>query len=332
MASFRKRGKVWRAEIVRTGAPRLSASFPTKAEAQAWATREEAAIAAGLRGQWPAKTVADALHRYAENVSPTKRGERWEVLRLALIEREHPALAARVLHTVTAADLAEWRDARLRKVSAGSVLREINLLRNVWTTAAREWLWCPDPTPWRLLKMPRDNAARVRRVPWQEVRRIVRRLGFRTGQAPETSMQEAAWAFMVALRTAMRAGEVLSLTAAAVDLPARVVRLDRHKTLEAAGVRHVPITKRAARLLAVLCTRPALFTITSGTLDTLFRKARDQVLIDGLQFRDSRAEALTLLSRRVDVMTLARISGHLDLRTLQAHYYRETAAQIAARL
>jgi hypothetical protein len=42
--------------------------------------------------------------------------------------------------------------------------------------------------------------------------------------------------------------------------------------------------------------------------------------------------ALTSLARKVDVMTLARISGHKDLRILMNTYYRETAEQIAARL
>ncbi|WP_454765528.1 tyrosine-type recombinase/integrase [Cupriavidus campinensis] len=64
----------------------------------------------------------------------------------------------------------------------------------------------------------------------------------------------------------------------------------------------------------------------------LFRKVRAKLLIDDLHFHDSRAEALTRLSRRVDVMTLAKISGHKDLRILQSTYYRESAADIAARL
>jgi hypothetical protein len=38
------------------------------------------------------------------------------------------------------------------------------------------------------------------------------------------------------------------------------------------------------------------------------------------------------MSRKVDVLTLARISRHQDLRTLQQVYYRETAEQVAARL
>ena len=47
---------------------------------------------------------------------------------------------------------------------------------------------------------------------------------------------------------------------------------------------------------------------------------------------DERKAIETLLSRRVDVLTLARISGHLDVSLLLRVYYRETAQEIAARL
>ena len=38
------------------------------------------------------------------------------------------------------------------------------------------------------------------------------------------------------------------------------------------------------------------------------------------------------LSEAIDVLTLAKISGHKDLRILQDAYCRETAAEIAVRL
>ena len=55
-------------------------------------------------------------------------------------------------------------------------------------------------------------------------------------------------------------------------------------------------------------------------------------MLADLHFHDTRAEALTRLSRKVDVLTLARISGHKDLRILSNVYYRESAAEIAERL
>jgi integrase len=53
-------------------------------------------------------------------------------------------------------------------------------------------------------------------------------------------------------------------------------------------------------------------------------------LIDDLTFHDSRAAALTRLSKRMDVLRLSRISGHRDLNQLLKAYYRGTAADVAA--
>jgi integrase len=46
----------------------------------------------------------------------------------------------------------------------------------------------------------------------------------------------------------------------------------------------------------------------------MFRKVRDDVAIVGLTFHDTRHEAITRLARKVDVLDLARITGHKDLR------------------
>lgn len=327
----------WRAEIERYGV-RRSRTFPLKATATAWGAQEEAAILAGSRGQFPARTVREAFDRYELEVSSRKRGGPGEAKRFAAILRDFPELGGKVLHEVKTPDLVAWRDARLKVVTKGTVQRDINLLRNVWTVAADEWQWCGSPSPWRALGKPGDNPARTARVGWRDVKRIVRWLGYRTGRAPATKYQEVALAFMIALRTAMRAGEIMGLTREAIDLRARVVRLGSHKTVERVGARYVPLTRSGARLLGVLCAveRPALWRIGSASLDALFRKARGSCLVgEPFNFHDSRAEALTMLARgryKVDVMTLAKISGHRDLKVLFETYYRESAAQVAARL
>ncbi|WP_394805627.1 tyrosine-type recombinase/integrase, partial [Ralstonia mannitolilytica] len=76
--------------------------------------------------------------------------------------------------------------------------------------------------------------------------------------------------------------------------------------------RQIPLSRHAIRLLRQVADRERCFTLTSSMLDSLFRKARDRLLIKDLHFHDSRAEALTRMSRKVDVMTLAKISGHSD--------------------
>ena len=70
-----------------------------------------------------------------------------------------------------------------------------------------------------------------------------------------------------------------------------------------------------------------LLELCSSTLDTLFRRARDELKIEDLHFH-VRAESLTRWIKKVDIMALAKISGHKDINELMT-CYRETASQIA---
>jgi integrase len=342
MASIRKRGKSWQAIVRLKGHAPVTATRATKREAEEWAKAEEASILAGRRGQFPLKTLDDALKRYEETVSSQKRGEGFELKRFAAIKRDFPKLTAKVLHKITTGDLAEWRDARLKTVSKGTVQREINLFRNVWSIARDEWGWTGE-SPWKALRMPGDNPPRAATWRWQDIRKMLRRLGYRTGQPPAMAQEEVAYLFLLGLHTGMRQGELCGMTAQSVDLEKRVVTLATHKTMEAVGARRVPITRRAARVLAVLAkgkTGP-LVSVKAASVDALFRKYRGQIGIEGLTFHDSRATAATLLSRRRDLkskqllcdpLTLARILGHKNLKMLIDVYYREGEADIAARI
>lgn len=329
MAYISKSGDKWRAQIERKGT-RTSKTFRTKNEAVLWAQAQEAEIIDDAAGKFPKKSFADAIDRYKRDVSSTKKGERHEVLRLDAFTRDFPHIAGKPLILVKTSDLVEWRDARLKQVTPGSVQRTLNTINNLFQVAWKEWQWCGG-NPCEGMKAPGDNPPRTRRIGPSEVKTICRWLGYRTGQKPRTKMQEVALAFLVSLRTGMRAGEVLQLGADCVDLDKGVARVD-HKTQHITGAkREIPLFPKAVRLLKPVMA-PRIFTVTSASLDALFRKAKANTLIQDLHFHDARAEALTRFARKVDVMTLARISGHRDLGILMSHYYRETAGDIAKRL
>ena len=132
MAYVRKVKNGWRVEVERAGV-RVSATRATKAEAMAWGVAEEAALLAGARGEYPRKTLVDAVDRYRREVTDKKAKGRPEVARADNLRfdawlRDFPGLAAKVFHEITTEDLARWRDARLEKVSESSVLRELQQL------------------------------------------------------------------------------------------------------------------------------------------------------------------------------------------------------------
>lgn len=321
---IRKQREKWRVEIQRNGT-RISAVFETKSAAQQWGIREEAALIAESRGAYPKRTFSEALDRYVEKVSALKAGEKFERARLEALKRDFPELAGKVLSKLTTADLVAWRDARLLKVSKGSVQRDINLLSHVFTKARDEWKWMGE-SPIKGMEAPGDNPPRDRLPTNSEIRRILRFLGHVTGRLPTTKQQETAFAFLLALRTGMRAGEVLQLSKETVNGSVATVH---HKMEYRTGKpRKVPLSRHALRLLRGFQG----FTVSSDSLDALFRKARDSLLIKDLHFHDARAAALTRFSRKVDVLELARISGHKDLRVLLATYYRMSSEDIAGRL
>ncbi|WP_250501894.1 tyrosine-type recombinase/integrase [Caballeronia sp. AZ7_KS35] len=348
MASITEYKGGYRAFVTVNG-KRKTKTFAKKREAQEWVAHTEVGMRKEAdKPEASRHTVRDMLKQYSRDVSSKKEGARSEQMRITAFLRNFPALSDKTLATVRTPDIAAWRDARLAgftledgtrvaPVSAASVLRDLNWLRNAFTIARQEWHWL-EHNPFTGLRMPQEPPPRERRIsPFSEVRPLVRHLGYRTGVAPETKSQEVALAFLIALRSAMRAGEILSLGAANVDLAKRVVTVEHKMQYLTGRMRSIPLTRHAARLLRPVANREKCFTVSSASLDTLFRKARDQLAVGRpalreIHFHDSRAEALTRLSRKVDVMTLAKISGHKDLSILQNTYYRETAEDIAARI
>lgn len=68
---------------------------------------------------------------------------------------------------------------------------------------------------------------------------------------------------------------------------------------------------------------PTVFQVKSGSHDAIFRKMKELAGLadEDLHFHDTRREALSRLAKKVDVMTLAKISGHRDIKILLNIYY-----------
>lgn len=296
----------WQAQIERNGR-RTSKSFPTKREAQAWAMEQEAKAKRERAGG--GFTFGDTVDKYLLEVSSKKDGKVWEKRRLEAM-RQHFGNDTELVEIDTP-QVAAWRDARLKEVSGSTVVRDANLLRNVFNVARDEWKWMTH-SPFAGAKMPTENQPRQAVWGWQQIRQVLR--AQRTGKTAE--MQAA---FHIALRTGMRLGEVLQAPTA-FDPKTSVVTL-KTKTEQVA---RIPIGRRAAALLV----RPA-FTVDANMGSVLFSKLCRELLITGLTFHDARATALTHLAKKVDVMTLAKISRHKDLNLLMNVYYRPSASDIA---
>ena len=321
MASILPHPRGWRVQLTVKG-QRDSQVFTSKRDAQQWASQREIELRNG--SAVGGKTFSQAAERYLNEVSSKKEGAKWEGLRLAVM-RAH--FGGKTLAEIQQPEIAAWRDWRLkgdkdhRPVGGSTVQREKNLLRNVFTVARDEWHWM-DHNPFQGVVMPDESDPRTALWDWKRIRRVLRFLGYRPGQAPETDYQQVALAFMIGLHTSLRASEILRVNKKTFNATTRVITV-KTKTMKLAKV---PVTRRAVKVCKL-----ADFTIDAPNLDALFRKARDGTLAGDFTFHDGRAFALTMLARKVDILTLSRISQHKDLKML-SRYYRETPEQIASRI
>lgn len=340
MATYTKRNGVWRAQVRRKGVS-ASETFKSKADAVAWATQKEHEINLGKVTAGSSRTVADAMREYEKRVSPTKRAERWEAIRFAAFIRDFPDLAEMPLGDVTAEHMGRWRDARLAgdkekkrgPVSNATVLREINLYSHVFTTARDEWKWITE-SPFKGMRRPSEPQPRKRRISDEEVNALLLQLGYREDETPLTKSARIGAMLIMAIETAMRAGEIAALTWDAIDLKKRYAHLPRTKTEVA---RDVPLSARALEIIKQLESLKKefegnVFGVEGPVRDALFRKAKKAAMLEDLTFHDSRREALTRLSKIFNVMELAKISGHRDLRILQEVYYAPHVTDLADKL
>lgn len=323
MASITRRGVgQFRARVRRNGHPPLTRTFKSRAAAEAWARAQEASMD---RGEWSdtreaqRTTLADALDRYAREVTPNKRGARQESARIARWKAH--ALAQRPLAAIRGADLAEWRDARLKAVGANSVRLELAVLSHLFTIARKEWGMESLGNPARNVRLPAMPAGRDRRLSREEEDAVL---------AKCSPVLRAA--VIIAVESGMRRGELAGLKRQAIV--GAVAHLGRTKNGHA---RDVPLSPRALEALRELPARldgyvfgpprAAAEAFTHG-----FLEAARAAGVHGATFHTLRHEATSrLFERGLALVEVAAITGHRTLAMLK-RYVHLRAEDLAKKL
>lgn len=330
MASIKKlKSGLWQAQIFMKGV-RDSETKPTKTEVKDWAAAREHEIKTAVVKMPSSVTVAKILERYEIEVSIKKRGVVWEQGQIKRMLKK--PMARLKVQDVQKADVRAWRDQRVKDGVKGSTIhREWNLFSNVFAHARDEWEVVA-VNPFTGVKRPDDSPPRDRLVTHDEIEQLCSAAGFNgvpTMGQPTTLRQRSCLAFLFAVETAMRAGEICKLTMAMVDVEKRVAHIPAAIT-KSGKKRDAALTRRAVELLSLLppTEGEACFGLKSSQLDSNFRIIRDKTPIEDLHFHDSRHEAITRLSKKMPVMALARNVDHHDLNQLMV-YYNETGEELA---
>lgn len=245
--------------------------------------------------------------------------------------RGYPFICHIPIQNITPKQMIAWRNDRLSKVKHGTVRTEMGRLFAVFNHAIHEMQVLKE-NPLESIKKPKSSNPRKRRVSQMEVEHLVKCCKYQLGTRPKNNLQIAVWCFIFAIKTCMRVGEILSITRANL-YPTHV-----HLPITKNGTsRDVPLTEDALSMLSwlnmgKLGTEEGLFgkpfkvKQVSEAWIRLTKKAR----IHDLHFHDSRHEGISRFVHdyRLPVETLAKITGHKDLRVLLNTYYNPTVTEM----
>lgn len=295
--------------------------------------------------------VKELLLMYKDEETPKKRGSRAEGLRLEALSRRE--FAQMQLDKVTRNVMQRFADSRAKEInpntgapiSSATLIREMATLSAVFRWAVEQGFMPTSPT--KGVHLPKAPEHRERVATEEDIAKLLTVCGWDGKSPPENLSQVVIAAFLFSCRTGMRAGEIIQLEEAWID--GKVIHLPATAT-KTQTKRDVAIGKDAMRILNLVreARGEELFSMRANVRDGLFRKMRNQaglgavldskgnVIHEGLHFHDGRATFATWAASpdpktgvpRLDVMALARQTGHRDLKMLM-RYYRQTAAQIA---
>ncbi len=330
----------WKAVIRKRGWPVVFKTFRIKRDAQDWSRRTEDEMVRGVfidRADAQRMTLEDALKRYQQEVTPTKRAwtAKSETNRARRLTSE---LGKYSLAAITPDIVAQYRDKRLAEGLKNDTVRlELALLSHLFSTAIKEWRLGLYYNPVANIRKPAPGPGRNRRLVGDEEQRLV-------AACSAYSNPLLGWLVRLAIHTCMRAGELQSLQRDQVDLKRRIVTLAMIKN---GSARTVPLTQAAAVVFSLALNNPArpddcdlIFFGEPGRDKKRrpyeFHPAWQQVLKDhnitGLRFHDLRHEAVSrLVESGLGDQEVAAISGHKSMQMLR-RYTHLRAEDLVARL
>lgn len=315
MATIRKHRDKYQVQVRRQGFPAVSRSFHKLSDAKEWArlmeTQADRQELAPSRRELSKIRLSDLVERYRDEVLPTKKGVEIETIVLNAFLR-HP-LCRKSLAELSTVDFAEYRDDRLKTISAKSLKRQLSPLSNMFEIAKTEWGVPLKANPLAALTLKVRDNKRTRRLREGELETLM-------SAARKTRNPLIVPVVRFALETGMRRGEILALAWQDVDLGRFSLTVREAKNGHS---RTIPLTLavrdllRQMRLKTYLGDSSKVFPITALSLRHAWDRLTRRAALDDLHFHDLRHEAISrFFELGLTVPEVASISGHRDLRML----------------
>lgn len=253
-------------------------------------------------------TLREALKRYSEEKTPSKKGAANELRRIWMWQR-HP-LGFRLLKDLRPADFSSFCTERAAGRAAASTIRlDLAVVQHLFTVARLEWGLEGLGNPVLEIRKPKLGRGRTRRLQPGELERLIARFEERSNWVHLAILR-------LALETAMRRSELLALRWENINFEERVALLTDTKNGDSRGV---PLSPRALDVLRGLPPKASgpVFVVHPDNVTLRFREACEAKGITGLRFHDLRHEATSRFFERGLSMTEVRvITGHKTVQML----------------
>lgn len=215
------------------GHPPQNKTFRRLVDARRWIQDAESAIRSGRYFETTESskhTLADLVERYIKTVLPYK--SKTQCAKQAYqLNWWSGQIGRYTLGRVTPALIVECRDLLLLDRSPATTVRYMAALSHAFTVAVNEWGWL-EHNPMRKVSRPKEPRGRMRFLSNDELHRLM--------QACKESDNSYLYpAFMLALATGARQGEIMGLTWQDVDLDSGRLVFHDTKNGERRGLTHL---------------------------------------------------------------------------------------------
>ena len=312
MATIRKRNNKYQVQV-RIRGKGTSATFKTLDLARRWARYKEIEFEKNIKIgiKYHPKTLCEILDNYKKTVVPFKKSASSETFLINAFMRNR--WVALPLNMLSAAQIAEYRDKRLLSVKPSTISREFGIVKHALQVAKLEWDWDVPIDLFVGIRLPQIHQRAIRRINDHDLKTLLE-------EASKHSNIYLKPIILIAINTAMRRGEILSLKWSDIDLKRNLINIDNTKSGYARSIKINNDIKRILENLEVKNDR--VFPISVNSLRLCYQRLCNKINIK-IRFHDFRHEAISrLFEQNLSIPHIASISGHRTMSQLfrYAHF------------
>jgi len=306
MATIRKRNNKYQVQIRIKGLS-TSATLISLDHARRWARQKELELESKLKlGElYRPKYFKEIILQYKQKVTPLKKSFHNENIIIESLARNPWMLIP--LDKLQPIDITNYRDERLTKIKPSSFAREFGILRHALKIAKVEWGWEVPVDLFRHIKIPKLYQRVIRRIQDKDLELILQY----TKDHNNIYLHPI---IVLALETAMRRGEILSLKWADIDFKRRLITVENTKN---GHPRIIPMTDKSYNILKTLNVKNEfVFPLTTNSLRLLYQRLCKRLSLK-IRFHDLRHEAISRLFEKGNTIPeIAAVSGHRTISQL----------------